>query len=159
MVTMADKGPIILVRRPDWALRFTEYLVESQRENIACDWQFNFCGKWVANGIEEMTGVDLMAPVIDREIKGPTDVYLALKKAGFESLEAYAESVCPVKPLIMANRGDVVTVKAEGEEYQGLGMSHALGFADPPFFWALRSDGLGRGPLLDCIRCFAVGGQ
>jgi hypothetical protein len=149
---------INLTRRPDWSTRLIEYITESQRECIKCDWEFNHCAGWVAGGIYEMTGVDLYAAFEGQEITSPYDAYMAIKRLGYSSLEDYITSILPEKPLVNAQRGDVVFVRADGEEFQGLGMSQALGFAFPPLFYALGNNGLGKGPIMQATRCFAVGG-
>jgi hypothetical protein len=152
-------GPIKLVRRHDWMVRLTEYLVDSVKEGIKCDWEFNHCGGWVAGAVEEMTGVDIFEPFKPFPITCPEEAYLAIKRAGYESMEQYVNIIMVEKPVIFAQRGDLVFVPADGEEFAGLGMSQAVGLADPPFFRALGVNGLGEGPILKASRCFAVGGK
>lgn len=148
-------GPIILVRRHNWQEILSRYLHDSQVEGIKCDWEFNHCGGWVAAFVEEMTGYDYFTPFQDRKIESPGDAYLAIKAAGFDSLEEYIEHILIEKPLVYAHRGDLVMTSTP--EYTGLGMSDALGIAYPPFGYFLGPNGVGTVPLLECSRCFAVG--
>jgi hypothetical protein len=150
-----SEGPIMLVRFPDWQARLVTYIRDSQMERIKCDWEFNHCAGWAAGAVEEMTGYDFYTPFRARPIESPGDAYLSLKAIGFDSLDTYIETILVEKPLVYANRGDVVMLKTD--EYQGLGMAHALGIAEPPFAYFLTPEGVGLVPFLDCARCFAVG--
>ena len=149
------EGPIMLVRRDDWQERWSIFVGESLRENIKCDWEFNSCASWSMLGVEEVTGYDFYESWRAHDIKSAADAYKALLKMGFSSLDEAAEYHFVEKPLVFANRADIVMVPTE--EYIEAGMPNAMGLADPPFAWVLMSEGLGRVPLLDCTRCFAVG--
>jgi hypothetical protein len=150
-------GPIMLVRKNDWQELFVSFIHESRVEGIKCDWEFNHCAGWCAQGVEEITGYDFFAPFADYPIDGPEMAYKAIKRAGYESLEQYIEICFVEKPLIFANRGDLVFVPSVAGDFAGLGMSQALGLADPPNAWVLGTEGLGWVRLAECTRCFAVG--
>jgi hypothetical protein len=147
-----NDGPLMLVRVHDWQERLTLYLHECREEGITCDWEFNSCGSFACGAIREMTGYDFE---LKGDIKGPKDALRVFKKAGFSSMDEYIETMFVEKPLIYANRGDLVWVKTP--EFAGLGMSHAAGIAMPPFAYVLGKEGIGYVPLLNCVRCFAVG--
>ena len=149
------EGPLMLVRYNDWQERFFNFILESRREGIKCDWEFHHCASWTAMGVQEITGYDYYEQWREYTIESPGDAYLTLRRLGFQSLDQYAECNFIEKPLALANRGDIVMVPAP--EFADLGMPNAMGLAEPPFVWVLREDGLGRANLFDCTRAFAVG--
>jgi hypothetical protein len=151
---MTDTMPT-LIRKPDWALRLTEFFRESKQLGLKCDWEVTHCGGWAANAVEEMTGHDFLPQF--GEITSPLSAHKAILKAGYENLEDAVRRNFPEKPAIYAQRGDLVFIRATDEVDPSLGMPYALGVADPPFYWALTAKGVGRGPITQAVAAFAVG--
>ena len=144
-----------IIRRPDWAERFTNFVTWSQLSIEDMDWNNINCGSWVGKAVEVMTDYDLYC-----DFRGytsdATKAYKRLRELGFETLDDYVASQLPEIPIGMTRRGDLVLVPAEGD-FCGIGMSHALAVAEPPHFLAMTNYGLGRGNLYEASRAFAVG--
>lgn len=147
-----SKGPKKLVRVWNWQEKLTTYLVESQQEGIRCDWEFHHCGGWVDGAVFEMTGESFLEPF--KDVDSPASAVQAFKDAGYSSFEDFIRKNFKSKPIIFAKRGDIVLVPAV--EMLGVPMM-ALGIADPPFFWALNEQGVGKGDLLQAAEAFGVG--
>lgn len=147
-----EDGPIMLVRVNDWQERLTTYINEFSIEGVTCDWEFNTCGSFASGAVREITGYD---PQLQGDLTGPKDAIKLFRDAGFESMEQYVETLFVEKPVVFANRGDLVFIKTP--EFAGLGMSQAVGIAWPPIAYFLSAKGLGQVELFECTRCFAVG--
>jgi len=141
-------------RRWDWAQKLTEYIVASMQAGTSCDWENQNCGKWVSGAVREQTGRDVYGRL--RDIKDPYTAYMEIKRAGYDDLEDLIRKNFRKKPIAFAHRGDIVFVRAEGDQWEGLGMAHALGIAEPPIFHALGTAGIGRGLILDAVACFDI---
>jgi hypothetical protein len=164
-----------LIRRYDWDIRFTEYIADSVREAVVLDWNDFNCASWVADGIIEMTGVDLYEDFRDLQMGSPAGTYKAIRAKGFESLDDIVLSRLPEKGLVFLQRGDVCLVPASTSlahggqasdrtassdqevDYCALGMPNAIALVDPPFAWNITPEGVGRIPLSEAVRAFAVG--
>lgn len=148
-------------RLPDWAERFTNFLLESQQEGLKCDWEFFHCASWVGAGVEALTEVDLYEPIRAFDTSSPTLAYKAMKKAGFDSMEEYLATRLEEKPIVFAQRGDIVLAAAGPASDLTVHYSElfpaALGLADPPYYWGISELGVGRAPLLEAHKCFGVG--
>lgn len=150
-------GPIMLVRVFDWQEKLVRFLQESVTEGVKCDWEFHHCASWTLLGVEEITGMDFYEPWREFDIKTALDAYKALRKMGYSTLEEAFEVQFVEKPLILANRGDIVFSPVPEYSSLNLGMPTAAGLAVPPFGYFLGEKGVGTIPLSECTRCFSVG--
>jgi hypothetical protein len=154
-------NPLHLVRRGDAGQQLTKFIVWSQIAGQEFDWSVINCAAWAAKAVEVQVvdGYDLFAP-FRGHTDDPAEAYKAIKKAGFEDMSSVITTQFYEVPLAFAHKGDIVFVKdVEGDDnvYEGLGMSEAIGIADPPFFWALGRYGLGKGLLFQqCSRAFTI---
>lgn len=147
-----------LTRRFDSEQRLTEFLVWCDVAKVQLDWEVFNCASFGAKWIEVQTDYDMYS-AFRGKIHDEGSAYKEIRKLGYENLDDIITSQLPEIPIGMAQRGDLVLVPADGERFLGLGMSHAIGGVDPPFFWALGTEGLGRGHLYECTRAFAVGAR
>lgn len=91
------------MRCADWEAALSAYLAEHR--NAALEWGVLDCGRFAAGAVEAMTGDNLLPKGTYSTELGAAKV---LRKAGFDTLAEYMDSVLPVTPLAMARRGDVV---------------------------------------------------
>lgn len=153
-----------LSRKWDWEERLTHFISDSVVEGVCLDWDNFNCVSWCADAAFEITGFDVYAEA--RNIKSPLRLAKYLADGGFKSAIEQVALSFPDKPLIQAQRGDLVVAagrpvsdfKAHVLEHYGVDLvSEALCLADPPFAWSLTEQGPVRIPLIDCTRALAVG--
>lgn len=157
------------MRRPDWSIRWTEFIKDSL--DIATDLQIDWdsrgitCASWAGDGIEVLTGENPFDPYIG-SFDGIIGACKAIKKAGFNTLDDLVASMFPEVPVSMAQMGDLVLVRTarwDGDHllvdtFSDDVMPHGIALVDPPLYYAVTDQGLGKGDLYkDGVRAFAVG--
>lgn len=124
------------------------------------DWGHINCTQFSGSGIEAITGHD---PYVEGEWEGHfQDEWEAgkeIRRRGFETLDDVIADLFPEIPLAFVMPGDVVLIKSAAWDGESrIVMPHGVALADPPFFYAVTPEGLGRGDLYsDGVRGFAVG--
>jgi len=152
-------------RYPDWTSRWAYFIQDCLhlRTDLKVDWEHINCTQFSGQGIAAITGHD---PYEEGGWEGkfstPEEAADTIKAAGFSSLDELIASLFKEVPLSMAWPGDVVLIKAAPQMDLSVGvvkmMPHGVVLADPPFFYAVTHEGLGRGDLYgDAVRAFAVG--
>lgn len=168
--------PFTAVRRVDWEIRFTHFMHESKQlqSDLILDWEHITCTSWVGQGIEEITGMNPYEP-FDGLHKSIAQACRTIRQSGFSNLDDLIAALFGHGeiPIAYATRGDLVLAPiVEGwcsEPQQDgpddlvsasdatLVMPHGVALADPPFYWAVTPQGLGKGPLSTAHRVFAIG--
>jgi hypothetical protein len=154
---MTDMPTPTNMRTSGWEERLTDFLVQSEVNGVCCDWTTTHCAKW-SNEAVILQNERNVYSLFDQgnEITDPAEAYKAIRKAGYEDFNAVIAAHFKEKPIAFANRGDLVFIRADGPDFEGLGMSFALGIADPPFWYALGKDRLGRGLLREAAAVFDI---
>lgn len=149
-------GTFTTPRRIDWPVRFTEFMKDSLdlALELKLDWEFVSCTSFVGDGIEAITDENPFDPYRD-QFKDAIGAARVIKQAGFSTLDDLIASAFDEVPVGMAQTGDVVLVKSMQPSDV---MPHGLGLVDPPLFFAVNEEGLGKGDLyVDGFRAFKVG--
>lgn len=154
-------GTFTYLRLPNWSIRWVEFMQRSleQAGDLKLDWEDVTCTQWSGDGIEAITGHNPYEPFRGRH-HGILGACKAIKGAGFDTLDDLITSLLDEVPIGMAHQGDLILVRTSGwgAEMAELIMPHAVGLADPPLYWAVTTDGLGKGDLYaDGFKAFAVG--
>lgn len=178
------------LRRPDWAIRFVEFMADSlQLQNdLQLDWEFVSCTSWAGDCVEALTGSNPFDDFRGR-FNSVAKAVRVIREAGFNSLDELMLSLFKEIPLGMATQGDLVLAASarssavpynlgpnnplpqsdggihQQDLYAPFGllpsewqvMPNAVGIADPPHFWVVTPQGLGKGPLMLCNKALAVG--
>jgi len=158
------------MRRPDWTIRWTEFMKDSMDLAVETrlDWDDDgiTCTSWAGDGIEALTGANPFDPYRG-SFNGILGACKAIKESGFKSLDDLIASLFQEVPVGMAQTGDLVLVRSvdwaqtalEHNEYKVTAiMPHAVALVDPPLYWAVTEQGLGKGDLYaDAVRAFAIG--
>lgn len=160
----AIQGFFTFPRRKDWATRLTYFMKDSLDlvEDLKLDWSYVTCCSWVCDAIEQMTGHNPYEAFAGR-YDTPLGAAKAIRASGFNTLDELVAYRYKEVPIGLAQWGDLVLVKTldtfQAEEPDaGLVMPHGLALAEPPFFWCVTEEGLGRGDLyVQGVRAFAVG--
>lgn len=167
MATESPKiGYVHLERLHNWPEALSHYL-EGLRDLYTpenpIDWDSFNCVQFGADAVLAMTGYDFYQPY--RDAKSPAQVAKRMKAFGYYSIVDALEDQFIEKPVSYATRGDLLLV--EGRLMSGrpfdrkvLGVdveTLAIAIAEPPIAWALGDYCLGTLPILEAVRCFAVG--
>lgn len=151
------------LRAPNWPLLWVQYVRGSRNEGVTLDWDLNNCISWCCDWVAKSTGFN---PYIPYAPKGPGVVAAlsAIEDSPYETLDQILRSIFQEIPVVMAQQGDIVLVKAEAEWADSMPervlryIPHGCALAEPPFYWALLPGGLGKGNLYeDGVTAFAVG--
>lgn len=152
-------------RYPDWTARWAHFIKDSLDlwEDLKLDWGGVNCTQFSGQGVEALTGHNPYEEGGWADKFGtPQEAADAIVEAGFNTLDDLIAALFPEVPLSMAWPGDVVLIAAAPQGDLSVGvvqkMPHGVALADPPFFYAVTPEGLGRGPLYtQAVRAFAVG--
>lgn len=151
-------------RLNDWTGRWSEFIKDTLdlAGDLRLDWAGINCTQFSGQGIEALTGHN---PYEEGEWEGKFTTALSaakeIKKRGFNTLDDVIASLFPNEvPLAYAWPGDVVliqTVPWTEEDVRAV-MPHGVCLAEPPYFYGVSPEGVGRGDLFkDAVRCFAIG--
>jgi len=163
-----------LVRLWDWRERFVEWIVDawdkSRRlqygdtsEELQGPNGYSFswdpskghnCLTLASTSCLIITGVDLHDRFSPVAYTSEVEAYMAMRKLGFKNVDQLLESLFPEIELDHTLTGDLLTVGTPNEA--GDQIIRAAAIADPPFFWAMTPQGLGRGRLEDAKSAYAV---
>lgn len=148
-------------RYPDWTSRWSYFIKDSLdlQLDLVLDWESINCTQFVSQGIEAITGHN------PYEEDGWVDTFTtaegagkAIRKRGYNTLDEVTEALFPEIPLSFVWPGDLVLIRSAPCEATRQIMPHGWALADPPFFYVVGEQGLGRGDLLkEAIRGFAIG--
>lgn len=175
---MSEVIPFTAIRKPDWEICFTHFMrdsIKAQNEHgLILDWEHVTCTSWVGQAIEEITGMNPYAP-FDGLHKSIAQACRTIKIAGFSNLDDLISALFGHNeiPLGYVTKGDLVLAPTPNgwcvapqqdgpddlvtRQEATLVMPHAVALADPPFYWAIGFNGLGRGKLADVSKVFAIG--
>lgn len=150
-------------RLPDWTSRWAHFIKDTLdlASDLRLNWMDVHCAQFTGSGIEAITQHN------PYEEDGWADKFTTaasaakeIRKRGFTTLDDVIVSLFPEIPLAYAWPGDVVlvnTVPWTDEETRTV-MPHGVTLADPPFFYGVSPEGVGRGDLYqDAFKCFAIG--
>lgn len=165
MITQVPTYKFLLPRRFDWTTRWVEFMQDSKAiaSDLKLDWHNLNCLEWCCMWIEECTGQNPYDEVKE-EASSLLGAASAIKNRGFQSLDQLIGSYLPSSPVGMLQQGDMVMVKTPpewGAEDGALAhlMPHGCALADPPFYWCVTQEGLGRGLLYEeGVSGFLIGG-
>ncbi len=150
-------------RRKDWMSRWVHFIVDSQAlgSDLSLDWETMNCLKWACMGVEAITGYNPYE-AFDPADNSLREVLRTIKDRGYDNLDQIIESHYPEIPISLAQQGDLVLVAADWDGSVDTAtlqvMPHGVALADPPFFWCVMPDGLGKGDLYKYgLRAFVVG--
>lgn len=152
-------------RLDDWTSRWAGFIKDSLdlRHDLVLDWDVINCTQFGGQGIEAITGHNPYEEGGWQEkFTTSKDAVVAIKAEGFTTLDDLIASLFPEIPLAFTWPGDVVLIKAipwgEASANERKTMPHGVALADPPFYYAVTEQGLGRGDLrAEGIRAFAIG--
>lgn len=175
----------MIIRRPDWAQRLTEFMTEHRQAGTVCDWTEHNCASWVADAIKlmDVNETDLCAEFRGKS-KSPASTFRLIKAEGYSSLEEIIVAKLQPKPLAFVTRGDVIlypvgdmyvsasSARLEGppggldgggdkggkQRYSDLGMAYAVCLAEPPIAWNLSETGIEAVSITSDCLAFDVGG-
>lgn len=149
-------------RYRDWPIRWVEFIKDCQDvgSDLRLDWEDMNCIQWACQGIEALTGHDYYAEFAGT--KGALGAVRRIREEGFNTLDHLIGSILKEVPIAMAHQGDLVLVRTEAwdnlvQDGHAV-MPHGVALADPPFFWCVTPEGLGKGELyMQGVKAFAVG--
>lgn len=147
-------------RRRDWTIRWVEFMKDSQdlAAELVLDWEDLNCIMWCCQWIESCTGYDPYEPFV--HAKGVKGAVSAIKDAGYETLDQIIGSHLYEVPLAKAQTGDLVLIRADWEAPEAIKtvLPHGIALADPPLYWCITPEGLGKGDLyVNGVKAYAVG--
>ena len=160
-----------LVRLWDWRERFVEWLVDAWDKSRRLSYgdadpevqKYSFswdpskghnCLTLASTSCLVITGVDLHDRFSPIPYTSEVEAYMAMRKLGFKSVDQLLESLFPEVEMDHTLTGDLCVVMTPDES--GDGLVKACAICDPPFFWAMMPQGLGRGRLVDAKSFYAV---
>jgi hypothetical protein len=158
-------------RIDNWTGKWSEFVKDTLdlQRDLILDWGDINCTQFSADGIEAITDHN---PYDEGEWRGKFSSSLSavkvIKRRGFNTLDDVIASLFPEIPLSFVWPGDVVLVKsvpwsdetdaADGTLFAREVMPHGVALADPPYYYAVTEQGVGKGDLYkEAVRGFAVG--
>lgn len=150
-------------RRPDWTGRWSEFIKDTLdlAPDLRLDWEHINCTQFLGQGIEALTGHN---PYEEDGWAGkfttPLSAAKEIKKRGYNTLDDVIADRFKEIPLAFTWPGDIVLVNTVpwANDETRLIMPHGVTLAEPPFFYGVSEEGVGRGNLYtEAYKCFAVG--
>jgi hypothetical protein len=133
-------------RRPDWQTRLSRFLARVARTPY--DDANHYCAIFAADGVEAVTGVDLVENWRGRHATNQSALR-ALIRAGFADHIDFAASLLPEIPPMEARAGDIAVVPSP--------MGPCLGIVQGEVIYTVAQTGLGTVPRALAARAFRVG--
>ena len=149
-------------RLKDWPSRFVHFIKDSQdlSDSLLLDWENMNCLQWACMSVEAITGHNPYEQ-FDPKDGSLKQVVKTIQERGYTSLDAIVEEHFYEVPLAMAQQGDLVLVVADWDAGDSIAqvMPHGVAVCDPPSYWCVLPEGLGKGDLYGgaVVRAFAVG--
>ena len=136
------------MRRSNWPAKLALFIEEKRAQPF--DWQANNCAFFASDWLAMSTGVDPAAGFRDA-VDSPLSASRALKAAG--GLEILVAQACArwgwhEVPLLLAQRGDLVTAEGEGGPAVGVCLGALAAFAGPT--------GVEYRPVAQCLRAWKI---
>ena len=132
------------MRVENWAAILADHIQSSVGKPFI--WGERDCCLWVADIVNDMTGVDYAAEFRGKYHSKSEAIKLLSSKYG--SLQEYLDVLFDEVRLTYAKRGDVVVSKFDG--------MHALGIVVDSRAAFTAATGLAYIPVLDCIRAWSI---
>lgn len=136
------------MRCSNWPAKLALFIEEKRAKPF--DWGRNNCAFFACDWLALATGVDPAADYRDRVDSAFSAAYV-LREAG--GIEAIAAAACarwhwPEVPLLLAQRGDIVTSEGEGGPAVGVCLGALAAFAGPT--------GLEYRSVAQCLRAWKI---
>jgi hypothetical protein len=143
------------MRRRDWSLRLTEYILEVRTSRRKLDWAEFACCHFVGGAIKAMTDEDPHEPLVGL-YKNPEEAAEVLRNMGCRDLAHYWQQYYQEIPPINAQKGDIVLLAPPNPEELPPELCYGAAIADPPLFWCINERGLARGQLSSALKAYRV---
>lgn len=131
------------MRIQGWEARLSAYIRVATSRPFS--WGQHDCALWCAGWVKECTGEDYADEWIGQYSDEDEAVSL-IRSRGFDSFAAIADAHLEAKPVMLAQRGDIV-LRANG----------ALGICNGRVSHFIAPNGMIQEPTLSCIHAWKVG--
>lgn len=135
---MGSKKPNMRIE--GWERRLADYLEDDR----PFSWGEHDCALWCARWVMLCTGADYASPWIGR-YSNEAEAEALLKERGYSVYSDIADAHLEVKPVMLAQRGDIV-LRANG----------SLGICDGRMSHFIAPEGMIAEPTSTCIRAWKV---